>query len=70
MKAKRLKSGVEPIWFEIMPCGSFYSVLRIGKVPKNENILCIIVFGVMVRSSTHAAWGHEHELDTAYRVHV
>ena len=26
--AKRLKTGVEPIWFEIMPCASFYSVLR------------------------------------------
>ena len=24
----RLKTGVEPIWFEIMPCASFYSVLR------------------------------------------
>ena len=24
----RLKIGVEPIWFEIMPCASFYSVLR------------------------------------------
>ena len=23
----RLKTGVEPIWFEIMPCASFYSVL-------------------------------------------
>ena len=26
--AMRLKTGVEPIWFEIMPCASFYSVLR------------------------------------------
>ena len=26
--ARRLKTGVEPIWFEIMPCASFYSVLR------------------------------------------
>ena len=26
--AMRLKTGVEPIWFNIMPCGSFYSVLR------------------------------------------
>ena len=24
----RLKTGVEPIWFEIMACASFYSVLR------------------------------------------
>ena len=24
----RLKTGVEPIWFEIVPCVSFYSVLR------------------------------------------
>ena len=24
----RLKTGVEPIWFEIMPYASFYSVLR------------------------------------------
>ena len=24
----RLKTGVEPIWFEIMPCASFYSVLK------------------------------------------
>ena len=24
----RLKTGVEPIWFEIMPCASFYSNLR------------------------------------------
>ena len=24
----RLKTGFEPIWFEIMPCASFYSVLR------------------------------------------
>ena len=55
MKAKRLKSGLESIWFEIMPCGSFYSVLRIVKESKNENIFCIIVYGVMVRSSTHAA---------------
>ena len=23
-----LKTGIEPIWFEIMPCASFYSVLR------------------------------------------
>ena len=55
MKAKRLKSGLESIWFEIMPCGSFYSVLSIGKVPKNENILCITMSGVMVRSLAHAA---------------
>ena len=26
--AMRLKTGIEPIWFEIMPCASFYSVLR------------------------------------------
>ena len=26
--ARRLKTGLEPIWFEIMPCASFYSVLR------------------------------------------
>ena len=26
--AMRLKTGVEPIWFEIMPCASFYSVPR------------------------------------------
>ena len=26
--ARRLKTGVELIWFEIMPCASFYSVLR------------------------------------------
>ena len=24
----RLKTNVEPIWFEIIPCASFYSVLR------------------------------------------
>ena len=24
----RLKTGVEPIWFDIMPCASFYSNLR------------------------------------------
>ena len=24
----RLKTGVEPIWFEIMPCASFYNILR------------------------------------------
>ena len=24
----RLKTSVEPIWFEIMPCASFYSNLR------------------------------------------
>ena len=24
----RLKTSVEPIWFEIMPCASFYSVLK------------------------------------------
>ena len=27
--ARRLKTGVEPIWFELMPCASFYSVFRI-----------------------------------------
>ena len=26
--AMRLKTGVEPIWFKIMPCASFYSVLK------------------------------------------
>ena len=26
--ARRLKTGVEPIWFEIMACVSFYSDLR------------------------------------------
>ena len=26
--ARSLKTGVEPIWFEIMPCASIYSVLR------------------------------------------
>ena len=26
--AMRLKTGVEPIWFEIIPCASFYNVLR------------------------------------------
>ena len=26
--ARRLKTGVEPIWFELMPCASFYSVFR------------------------------------------
>ena len=26
--AKILKIGVEPIWFEIIPCASFYSNLR------------------------------------------
>ena len=26
--AMRLKIGVEPIWFKIIPCASFYSVLR------------------------------------------
>ena len=26
--AMRLKTGVEPIWFKIMPCASFYSVFR------------------------------------------
>ena len=25
---RRLKTGVEPIWFNIMPCASFYSVFR------------------------------------------
>ena len=25
---RRLKTGVEPIWFELMPCASFYSVFR------------------------------------------
>ena len=25
--AMRLKTGVEPIWFEIIPCAYFYSVL-------------------------------------------
>ena len=58
MKAKRLKSGVEPIWFEIMPCGSFDSVLRLAKVVENENILCITMYGLMVRNSTHATLGH------------
>jgi hypothetical protein len=24
----RLKTGVEPIWFNIMPCASIYSILR------------------------------------------
>ena len=24
----RLKTGIEPMWFEIMPCASFYNVLR------------------------------------------
>ena len=24
----RPKTGIEPIWFEIMPCVSFYSVLK------------------------------------------
>ena len=24
----RLKTGVEPIWFDIMPCASFYSNLK------------------------------------------
>ena len=24
----RLKTGIEPIWFDIMPCASFYSNLR------------------------------------------
>ena len=24
----RLKIGVEPIWFDIMPCASFYSHLK------------------------------------------
>jgi hypothetical protein len=26
--AGRIKTGVEPIWFDIMPCASFNSVLR------------------------------------------
>ena len=26
--ARRLKIGVEPIWFEIIPCASFYSVVK------------------------------------------
>ena len=26
--ARRLKTGVELIWFQILPCASFYSVLR------------------------------------------
>ena len=26
--ARRLKTGVELIWFELMPCTSFYSVFR------------------------------------------
>ena len=25
---RRLKTGVEPIWFSIMPCASFYSGFR------------------------------------------
>ena len=28
MVAKRLKTGVEPIWFNIMPSAFFYSVLK------------------------------------------
>ena len=26
--ARRLKTSVEPIWFEVMPCASFYSVFK------------------------------------------
>ena len=26
--ARRLKTGLEPIWFELMPCASFYIVFR------------------------------------------
>ena len=29
-RAMRLKIGVEPIWFKIMPIAFFYSVLRIN----------------------------------------
>ena len=54
-KAKRLKFGVELIWFEIIPCASFYRVLKIAKVFKNENNFCIRMYGPMVKSSTHAA---------------
>ena len=65
----RLKTSVEPIWFDIMPCASFYSNLRsIPEVSRTfqrnqeytsifyeNNILRITMYGLMVKSSTHVA---------------